>query len=721
MQRLYAVVVFCFFSLMPKAGRAQQITSAVYFGPVNSVSDAACNSELQSPTAYHQLKWTNTGSVTACTVLLDDCNGNVIVAAQDCSANGTSPIVNSVVAGVRVRVTAFTGTGATWISYSGYSTNPGGGGGGSGTVTSVSAGNFSPLFTSSVANASTTPAVSFAALSQIANQIFASPNGSSGNPGFRALVSADLPAGTGTVTSVSTGNLSPLFTASIANPTSTPALSFAQVSQAANQFYGAPNGSSGVPVFRAIAGADEPATTVQTNQANTYSAGTQDFSAVAALVPTRTAGDSTTNSASTAFVSTAVNNAIAGVNPAVAVQAGTPGAVLPNSPTYNNGASGIGATLTAGVTNTALVVDGYTPALNDRVLVKDQATAAQNGVYTVTQLAGVGLAWILTRALDYDQASDMNNTGAIPIVNGTVNAQTQWVQTSKVTTVGTDAVTFTQFSGNPANAVTASANFTNGDLVQAAGNNKTASDSGIATGNVVTAAANYTNGDLVQAAGANKTTSDSGVVAANVVTATSAAAGAKQVCTSSGASKTCSYIDFPDVKTIPAANCNNATAGNGWSIGSGGTVTCRAGTNNQGGYVAITDTSSTFAQFAVEIPEDWDSGTNPYIRFQVASTDATSGHTIIPQIKVSCAKGDGTTTDDVSFNAAHSSSTITLNTTANQFWSNSTVQMNSTDMTGCVAGALMIVQVGRATDTATNAEFYAAVITFPRLLVVQGN
>lgn len=181
------------------------------------------------------------------------------------------------------------------------------------------------------------------------------------------------------------------------------------------------------------------------------------------------------------------------------------------------------------------------------------------------------------------------------------------------------------------------------------------------------------------------------------------------------------YIDFPDVHIIPAANCNNTTGGPGWSIGSGGTVTCRAGTNNKGGFISITDTSTTFATFQVAIPEDWDSASNPFIRFQVASTDATSGHTIIPSIQVACYKGDGSTTDDVAANAAHSLSTITLNTTANQFWSSDNVQMNATDMTGCVAGAVMQVTVGRATDTATNAEFYSATITFPRLLVVQAN
>jgi hypothetical protein len=230
-----------------------------------------------------------------------------------------------------------------------------------------------------------------------------------------------------------------------------------------------------------------------------------------------------------------------------------------------------------------------------------------------------------------------------------------------------------------------------------------------------------TNGHLVSF-GASNTPADSGVVAANAVTAAAPAAAAAQVCSASGSSKTCTFIDFPDVRVIPAASCNNATAAiRGWDIPAGGTVTCRAGTNNLTGFAAITDTSTTFAQFTTAIPEDWDTATLPYIRFQIASTDTVSGHTIIPAIKVSCAKGDGSTTDDVTFNASHSLSTITLNSTANQFWSTSNIQMNSTDMTGCVGGSLMIVQVGRATDTATQAAFYSATLTFPRLIAVQAN
>ena len=192
-----------------------------------------------------------------------------------------------------------------------------------------------------------------------------------------------------------------------------------------------------------------------------------------------------------------------------------------------------------------------------------------------------------------------------------------------------------------------------------------------------------------------------------------------------GSNFTQTGIDFPETLFIPAANCNNTTAGAGWSIPSGGTVTCRAGTNNLGGYIAITDTSSTFAQFTLAIPFDWDSATLPYIRFQLAypGTDGGSAHTIIPQVKVACTTATSGVSDDPSFQTAHSSSTITLSSaTANFFFSTSNVQFNSTDMTGCVAGGLMIVQVGRATDTATSAaNFYGATVTFPRLLTVQAN
>lgn len=166
-------------------------------------------------------------------------------------------------------------------------------------------------------------------------------------------------------------------------------------------------------------------------------------------VGTQSTTDNSTKAASTAYVTTAVANAVAGVNPAVAVEAATTANV--SGYTYANGVSGIGATLTQN-SAAAVVIDGYTLLLNDRILFKNQSTAYQNGVYTITTLGTGIIPAIFTRALDYNQPSEMNNTGAVPVVNGTVNALTSWLLSSTVNTVGSDSLTYTQFSQKPASS-----------------------------------------------------------------------------------------------------------------------------------------------------------------------------------------------------------------------------------------------------------------------------
>src|SRR6185312_14610521 len=109
---------------------------------------------------------------------------------------------------------------------------------------------------------------------------------------------------------------------------------------------------------------------------------------------TQATGDASTNLANDAFVA----GVVASINPAVSVQAATVG-VLSNTPTYSNGTAGVGATLTAG-SNGALTIDGYAVLLNDRVLVKNQASALQNGAYTLTTLGNGGVPYVLTRATD---------------------------------------------------------------------------------------------------------------------------------------------------------------------------------------------------------------------------------------------------------------------------------------------------------------------------------
>ena len=88
------------------------------------------------------------------------------------------------------------------------------------------------------------------------------------------------------------------------------------------------------------------------------------------------------------------------------------------------------------------IVDGVTLATGNRVLVKSQSNAAQNGIYVV-QASGAAV-----RATDFDAPSEVDGGDFIFVTGGTLYDNTGWVQTSTgITTIGTDAINFTQFSG----------------------------------------------------------------------------------------------------------------------------------------------------------------------------------------------------------------------------------------------------------------------------------
>jgi hypothetical protein len=125
-------------------------------------------------------------------------------------------------------------------------------------------------------------------------------------------------------------------------------------------------------------------------------------------------------------------------------QVATTGALPAN--TYANGTSGVGATLTA-TANAALTVDGYAVATGDRVLVKDEATGANNGLYVVTQPGTGATPYILTRDPEMDAAAEF--AGAfIPVEDaGTANANSLWLCTNTAApVVGTTALVFTQLN-----------------------------------------------------------------------------------------------------------------------------------------------------------------------------------------------------------------------------------------------------------------------------------
>jgi len=111
--------------------------------------------------------------------------------------------------------------------------------------------------------------------------------------------------------------------------------------------------------------------------------------------------------------------------------------------TYSNGASGVGATLTNSGVQAALSIDGVSLSVNDRVLVKNQSTPAQNGIYRVTTVGSGAVNWELTRATDYDTTAEITTGSYTNITAGTVNSGVLYFQsTSGSITVGTTAIAF---------------------------------------------------------------------------------------------------------------------------------------------------------------------------------------------------------------------------------------------------------------------------------------
>ena len=196
--------------------------------------------------------------------------------------------------------------------------------------------------------------------------------------------------------------------------------------------------------------------------------------------------------------------------------------------TYNNG----NGTLTADA-NGALSVDGVAVAVNDRILVKNQASAVQNGLYKVTATGSGGAAFVLTRTPDADAASEITGGAFVFVESGTANADNGYVFTHDGTpTLGSTNITVSQFSGagqiSAGNALTKTGNTLDvavddstleisSDAVQikttypgqtsitTLGTIATGTWNGTAMGNIYggTGQTTYTTGDMLYASGAN--------------------------------------------------------------------------------------------------------------------------------------------------------------------------------------------------------------------------
>ena len=126
--------------------------------------------------------------------------------------------------------------------------------------------------------------------------------------------------------------------------------------------------------------------------------------------------------------------------PCAAATPNTLASISGGTVTYNNGTAGVGATLTT--TGTYTTIDSVNIAsVGTRVLVKNEANAAHNGIYVYTS------GTVLTRASDFDTPTEMAGGDFTFVQAGTLYNDTGWVMPDPVTTVGTTNVVFVQFSG----------------------------------------------------------------------------------------------------------------------------------------------------------------------------------------------------------------------------------------------------------------------------------
>jgi len=177
------------------------------------------------------------------------------------------------------------------------------------------------------------------------------------------------------------------------------------------------------------------------------------------------------------------------------------------------------------------------------------------------------------------------------------------------------------------------------------------------------------------------------------------------------------WSDFPlGPFEIPAANCVSTVAGSAWDTAL--TPTCTAGTNNKGGTLPFVDAST--AQFRFQLPGNWDTTIQPYIKIEFDSGSNTTG-TVIFNAAVACSKEDGSVTSDPAFNTADALATKTM-AAASRMWGTSVQLTQVTSGNNCVGGGTMRVQITRATDTAGSAvNVHMAVITVMGTNVQQAN
>jgi phage-related tail fiber protein len=151
-----------------------------------------------------------------------------------------------------------------------------------------------------------------------------------------------------------------------------------------------------------------------------------------------------------------VDNVVSGVNFHESVVAATTGNL---AGTYNNGTSGVGATITKATNGSIGTIDGATVIVGSRILLKSQTDPKENGIYTVTAVGSVSAPWVVTRATDADNnpSGEMENGDFCFVTGGSTNSGYGYINNSTASpiVIGTDDITYAVF--NAAQVVTGGA------------------------------------------------------------------------------------------------------------------------------------------------------------------------------------------------------------------------------------------------------------------------
>jgi len=240
---------------------------------------------------------------------------------------------------------------------------------------------------------------------------------------FRTAIGAGT--GSGTVTSVALA-LPSFITVSGSPVTGSGTLTGTLASQSANTVFAAPNGSAGAPTFRVLAATDIPTLTaskisdfdteVQTNRLDQMAAPTASVSLNSQKITGLATPTTDTDAANKGYVDSVAQ----GLDPKQSV--------------------GVATTANIATLSGLLTIDGVTVTAGERVLVKNQSTASQNGIYVAS-----ATAW--SRATDMDAWTEVPNAFVF-VEEGSTQADTGWVCTANTGgTLNTTAITWAQFSG----------------------------------------------------------------------------------------------------------------------------------------------------------------------------------------------------------------------------------------------------------------------------------